>query len=163
MRLVPIPLQVKLILNDIFKEYICSEGIHDSPKSEKAPQIKLENNSCFTRYVNLVLIDTYEIYKEQLPPEVQSLTTIYIRRYRSKNDNTRYSSEKFVEAVLNEVRHLPETTTELNVFATLNPANCYNITKEVFGTGGRDYIRHLYVYRQEKDPPRHFNGKVKIY
>ena len=166
LKLVPIPLQFKLILYETFSEYIYDDGIHDpckGDKKEKGTKVFYENNSKFTQRVNLVLIDTYPIQKGQLPHDVLGLTTVYVERTRIKKDKMRYSSEEFLKKVLNTVREWPDVVTEVNIFATLNPSNCYNIVKEVFCTGGRDNIRHIWVYKQEGNPPRHFYGGVKIY
>ena len=163
LKLVPIYLQFKLVINGIFAEYIYNEGIHEALKNEKKTKVNYENMSSYTQKINLILIDTYTIEKGQLPADVLHLTSIYVERYRRKNDNVRYSSDKFVGEVLNIVRQLPEVVTEINIFATLNPSNCYNIAKEVFSTGGRDHIKHLWVYQQEGEAPRHFTKKVKIF
>ena len=163
LRLVPIYLQFKLIIKGIFNEYICNDGIHEAYKNEREAEVHRENDSNYTQKINLILADTYAIQKGQLPADVLNLTSIYVERYRSKNDNMRYSSDKFVRKVLNTVRQLPEVVTEINIFATLNPLNCYNIAKEVFSTGGRDHIKHLWVYQQEGEAPRHFTKKVKIF
>ena len=163
LRLVPIYLQFKLVINGVFAEYIYNEGIRETPKNEKEAEVHCENNSSYTQKINLILIDTYTIEKGQLPADVLNLTSIYVKRYGSKNNHVRYLSEKFVKKVLNTVRQLPEIVTEINIFATLNPSNCYNIAKEVFSTGGRDHIKHLWVYQQDGESPRHFTKKMKIF
>lgn len=163
LRLVPIYLQFKLIINGIFDEYIYSDGIHKAPYNEGEAEIYFENELNYTQKINLILIDTYSIQKGQLPAGVLNLTSIYIERCRDQNDNVRYTSEKFVNKVLNTIRQLPNFVTEINIFATLNPENCYNIVKEIFSTGGRDNIKHLWVYQQSREAPRHFIKPKKIF
>lgn len=163
LKLVPVPMQVKLVTNDIFQEFICNEGIHAIDKQIDEVRITRQGDFKCSPYVNLVLADTYSIGSEQLPRKFRGFPTLYIDR-TIKKENTRYDSENFVKSTITEVRGLPDNVTTINVFATLNPMNCYNIAKEVFVMGGRTHISHLYVFTQNQDEIWSFLDKgVKIY
>ncbi len=163
LKLVPVPMQVKLVTNDIFQEFICNEGIHAIDKQIDEVRITRQGDFKCSPYVNLVLADTYSIGSEQLPRKFRGFPTLYIDR-TIKKENTRYDSENFVKSTITEVRGLPDNVTTINVFATLNPMNCYNIAKEVFVMGGRTHISHLYVFPQNQDEIWSFLDKgVKIY
>ena len=159
----PIPTQFQLIMNDTFKEFIYDEGIHEAPKNEKMPAVRYENIDNIACCINIVLSDTYLIEKKQLPPDVLNLYTIYIERHGVRSSHVRYASEKFVKTVLDTVRNFNPCVEEINIFATLNTKNCYNIVKEVFCTGGRDNIKHIYVYQQNASGARLFINRVKIF
>lgn len=148
---VPIPVQFKLVYNDLFKKYKFNDGISDKERGTDNITSKLYNipNGQMSETINLVLADTYPLdWKTKLPPSVLQLTTIVIDR--SNEDRTRYYSPDFVSAIVTIVRGLPANVHSINLFATINPAHCYHITKEVFMTGGRDSINTLRVYEQSK-------------
>lgn len=163
LKLVPVPMQFKLVTRDLFPEYIYTEGIHSIEK--EIDEVRITRQGEFERAVcvNLVLADTYTIVPDQLPDSVISFPSIYIDR-TIKKENTRYNSENFVKKTIDEVRGLPYNITTINVFGTLNPSNSYNIVKEVFVMGGRTHIKHLYVFPQNQDKKWSFSNKgVKIY
>lgn len=161
LKLVPIPMQFKLVVNGIFPKFIVDKGIHSDLENEKV-RIRKPENQKYTIKINMIISDTYQVRLDQLPCSVNAYTNVEIDR--SSADHTRYNSEKLVSAVISTVRNLPETVSEINVFATTNPANTYNIANEAFATGDRDSIRHLYVFSQGSTGNRNFKEKgVKIY
>jgi hypothetical protein len=166
---VPIYLQFKMILNDLFTDFIYEEGIHKCDTKENI-QVFNQIDDCSavnsngktsqyaTRVINLLLIDTYNILNTQIPDSVKDYPFISISRFK-ENDKTRYQSEEYIKTITTIVRGLPSCIKEINVFGTLNPYHVYHIVKEVFNTGGRDSIRHLYVYDQRPDGIRKFKDK----
>lgn len=156
---VPIPIQVKLVVNGVFDNFIIDEGIHTAPEKDKA-KVKLPKT--FTSTVNIIICDTYKATLEQLPGSVLQFSTVEIDR--SSDDHMRYDSEELIKSVISTIRNLPKTVTELNVFMTTNPKNTYRIAKEAFAIAGRDRIKHIYVFSQEKEEPRNFESKgLKIF
>lgn len=161
LKLVPIPMQFKLVVNGIFPEFIVDKGIHSATENEIV-KVREPQNQKYTTKVNLAISDTYKVRIDQIPSSVNSYTLIEIDR--SSDDHTRYNSEKLVATVVSTVRNLPQTVAEINVFATTNPENTYNIANEAFATGDRDNIQHLYVFSQESRGNRNFKEKgYKIY
>ena len=159
LKLVPIPMQFKLICSGLFEEFIYDEGIHQAPANDK---VKITIHQYETSTVNIVISDTYKIEKNQIPNTIKLLTTYFIDR--SSRDHTRYDSEKLVKEVISTVRNLPQAVVKINVLATTNPCNTYKIAKEAFCTGGRDTIKNLYVFSQEGNDGRNFVEKgMKIY
>ena len=71
----------------------------------------------------------------------------------------RYCSDKLLKTVISTIRDLPKTVVEINVFLTTNPSNTYRIAKEAFATAGRDRIKHLYIFQQEREEPRNFDSR----
>jgi len=130
---VPIPMQFKLVWNDLFLEYDYMDGITEKENDKVKVERFLDNP--LTSTVNLVLADTYPLdWKSKLPASVLNLTTIVIDRTGEKG--TRYYSRDFVKKISTTVHDLPSNVTTINLFATINAAHCYHITKEVFMTGG---------------------------
>ena len=156
---VPIPIQVKLVVNGVFEDFIINEGIHTAPEKDKA-KVKLPKT--YTSTVNIIICDTYKATLKQLPGSVLQFSTVEIDR--SSDDHTRYDSEELIKSVISTIRNLPKTVTELNVFMTTNPKNTYRIAKEAFAIAGRDRIKHIYVFSQEKEEPRNYESKgLKIF
>ena len=163
LKLVPVPMQFKIVTHELFSKYIYNEGIHSIDPEIDEVRITKRGDFKHTSYINLVLADTFSIETDQIPENVKGYPTIIIDR-TIKRENTRYDSENFVKKTIAEVRGLPNNITSINVFGTLNPMNCYNIATEVFVTGGRTHIKHLYVFPQNQDENWSFSSKsIKIY
>lgn len=65
--LVPIYMQFKLVINDVFSEFIVKNNISEEKTSSKIIYINCENKD--TLKYNLILEDTYSINDFQIPPE----------------------------------------------------------------------------------------------
>lgn len=159
LRMVPIPMQFKLILSGLFREFIYDDGVNES-KEQDIVTVSVRNNNEITSRVNLVIADTYDIKTvEQIPADQISFTTYEVKR---DSDKIRRKSDKLKEEVINILRGLPNHVREVNVYSTLNTYNCYKICREAFDTGARDYIDTIYVYDQGKHDGRLFESPVKI-
>lgn len=159
--LVPIYMQFKLVIQSIFNNYPLNEN--DYPVMVDEPDIKVTktNWSSNLHEINMILEDTYQIEIEQIPSEKNKLPTIKV----SRNDGSvgRHFSPKFIESVINETRGLSNGV-RVNVYATTNPLNTYNIAKRAFRNATRGNIAELYVYQQESTGDRLFKDKGrKIY
>lgn len=160
LKLVPIPMQYKLVINGLFAKYVYSDGIHKA-KDETVKIVK-NNDQSYTSTINLVISDTFKITSGQLPGTVLNFTTIEIDR--SSDDHMRYDSDELLKNVISVVRGLPENVVEVNIFATTNPTNTYKIASEAFATGGRDRIQHIFVFPQDRTGARNFaRTGMKIY
>lgn len=155
-------MQFKLVTAGIFKKYIYEENIHKIKKEKILIHKFKEKKTINTNKINLILSDTYKINFKQLPKNIRNFTTIEVDR--SAKDSNRVESEEFVKKVVSIIRKLPLSISEINIFSTTNALHTYKISKEVFMTGGRDVIRHIYVFQQSDVGKKIFEEKgLKIY
>lgn len=160
--LVPIYMQFKLVVENIFKDYPLDEA--DFPIIEDEPEciVKKKNMRADLLEINLILEDTYVIESNQIPFRKKTLPTIKISR-NIGNSHTRHFSPKFVNAVSEEIRKLPQVYI-VNVYATTNPMNTVRIIRSTFKMADRGNIQHVFVYQQKRSGMRRFDGKGhKIY
>ena len=162
MKLVPIFMQFKLILNGTFEKYdVGKEDDYPIKENEKIKIKKLNYNS-ISDEINLVLIDTYPILENQLPENKHSLSTIMISR--NKNDFNRYFSPVFIARIVNEIRKLPSNVNSVNIYATTNPKHTSQIVENAFKLAMRGNINKLVVFQQEREGLRKFGSKgIVIY
>lgn len=160
--LVPIYMQFKLVIGNIFQDYPLDET--EFPVIETEPDCTIEMNNMSTDFseINLILEDTYVIESKQIPFRKKSLPTIKISR-NDGNSHTRHFSPQFVNAVSEEIRRLPQVNI-VNIYATTNPMNTIRISRSAFRMADRGNIDHVFVYQQKRSGMRKFDGKGhKIY
>lgn len=160
--LVPIYMQFKLVIENIFKDYPLDETAF--PVIEAEPECIIENENMSTNLseINLILEDTYVIESNQIPLRKKSFPTIKISR-NVENSHTRHFSPKFINAVSEEIRKLPQVY-RVNIYATTNPMNTLHIIRSTFKMANRGNIEHVFVYQQNGSGMRKFNKKGhKIY
>ncbi len=158
---VPIHLQFKLIVRDVFKDYPLDE--RDFPSLESRDRCKVEqmNITAQLEEMNLILEDTYSLNVDQLPYKKRKLPLIKISRSGEKY--IRYYSQEFVNTVATEIRQLTRIQ-RVNIFATTNPMNTKQIARAVFKMADRGNVDHIYVYQQKRTGFRLFRNKgYKIY
>ena len=163
--LVPIYLQFKLVIDEVFEEYPFDEKKFPTRDQEKIAVEELvhEITGVNDSEVNLVLEDTYPINFEQISEEKRNFFTIKISRNHPDNIGRRYYSPQFIEEIQTKVRKLPDSVT-VNIFATTNPVNTRYIAQNVFQLANRGNVRCLYVYQQSSVGNRDFEPKGhKIY
>lgn len=159
LKLVPIYMQFKLVLNDIFAEY--DVGTEDDYPLIEAEEIVVKKvNWNLSREVNLVLADTYPIVRTQMPDSKSMLPTLVIIRKRP--DQSRYYSPKFIAKIVDEVRRLPSKTTVMNVFPTTNAKHTKKIAGDVFKLAERGNVKKLVVFPQSNRGKRKFEEKGKV-
>lgn len=157
--LVPIWLQFKLVINNIFQEYPLNEKEYPVIEDEHEIKILKCGKVYEVREINLILEDTYPISEFQIPQSKRGLPVIKLSRNDGK-DLGRHFSEQFINAIITEVRMLEKGVT-VNVFATTNPMNTINIASRVFKNADRGNIDSLYVYKQKNIGGREFESKGK--
>lgn len=154
---VPIYLQFKLVLNNVFPIFLTGKSTNENDNSKNyredlSEPIITKNNeelSNSSKAVNLILIDTYIIPEKLLPSNIFSEFTIYI--YRSATINgVRVYNERFVEAIQQEVANLNPHIDTINVYATTNPKHNKQIVDKCFRLGERTNISCINVGIQEK-------------
>jgi hypothetical protein len=157
--LVPIYMQFKLVIQSTFEDYPLDQ--EDYPVIDDETDIKMTktNWSGNKSEVNLIFEDTYNINLNQIPCEKRNLPTIKISR-NDGSTNGRHFSQNFIESIINETRGL-RSDVRVNVYATTNPMNTYNIAKRVFKNATRGNIAELYVFQQESTGNRLFKRKSK--
>lgn len=146
---VPIPVQFRLVFADLFDEYQFMDGVTELEKPDNVRVEALQDYDDPT-IANVFLADTYQIedWKSKLPSSEKLHHTIIVDR--SSKERGRYYSKEYVSEIRSAICHLPNTVNRINLFATINAAHCYHITREAFMTGGSDHFNTLRVYEQNK-------------
>lgn len=160
--LVPIYMQFKLVIGNVFQDYPLDES--EFPVIEDEPDCIIEKKNMITNLseVNLALEDTYVIKATQIPFRKKDLPTIKISR-NDGNSHTRHFSPKFVNTITEEIRRLPQVN-RVNIYATTNPMNTVRISRSVFMMADRGNVAHVFVYPQKRNRDRKFYGDgYKIY
>lgn len=143
---VPIPMQFKLLINQVFREY--TFGNDNNYVRIANEEISVATDKEKTKTVNLVLADTYPISNNLLPGIVNEYMTVRISREHT-GDGSRYISEAFCNEVQRAVQQLHQSGCDtLNIFPTTNAAHNIRIVQNSFMHGGRGDIKHIYVYTQ---------------
>ena len=159
---VPIYLQFKLIIHNVFEEFPLDDSNYPALEDERDCITTKYNLANGFSEVNLMLEDTYPMDIALLPPLKSNLPTIKISR-NDGQDVERDYSDKFVEKIINEVRAFSDGV-RVNVYATTNPMNTMHIARRVFRMTNRGNVKHLYVYQQMQSGNRNFETKgYKIY
>lgn len=156
---VPLYMQVKLVVNDIFNEYPLDEKEYPEIDGEVRTEKKNLRQGMIPKEINVIIEDTYSIEHRQIPHSKSMLPTLRIYRERC-GENSRHYSKKLVAIVSSEIRNLPDDII-VNLFATLNPMNAFYISKGAFAMADRGNIKHLYVYQQRSKNGRYFDEKRK--
>lgn len=156
---VPIYMQFRLLVRGTFKRYPVNEDLISEAKESKVEfELVNFNKSANVETVNFVISDTYPIEFKMLPPNTRNLPTIRIKRSDDKNHN-RYLDKNLIQRVNSSINELPNDCT-INLFTTLNPANCNGICQDSFMTA-RGKIKHLYVFPQKGGEGWLFKDKGK--
>ncbi len=160
--LVPIYMQFKLVIENIFEEYPFDEAAFPMDEGELVCIIEKKNMEADLSEINLILEDTYVIESEQIPCCKQNLPTIKISRNNGKSHTRRYSPN-FINAISEEIRRLPQVSI-VNIYATTNPRNMVQIIRSTFKMADRGNVEHVFVYQQDSRGKRRFNEEGhKIY
>lgn len=162
--LVPIYMQFKLVIEDIFNEYPLDEADFPVIKDEVDSAVEKINTGMDMELseMNLILEDTYVIELRQIPFSKKNLPTIKISR-NINNNHTRHFSPNFIQKISEEIRKLPQIN-RINIYATTNPMNTLRIIRTTFKMADRGNVDHIFVYQQENKGIRVFCEKgYKIY
>jgi len=155
--LVPIYTQFKLVLSDTFIEYPFDESIFPEEECEVIVEKNLYNENVASKEVNLIIQDTYPISENQIPKTMISNNTIVVKRI-SDRFGKRVYCRKFVDCIVEVIRNLPEDIT-LNIFATSNPKNTYEMVKKGILLAERGNVEHVNVFQQKIKGERGFDDK----
>ena len=147
---VPIYLQFKLVMNDLFMEYEFGDIFED----EIEIGCKVFNEEQNTEEINVVVADTYPIKKVQIPDNKVQLYTIKVSR-KNGNDTNRYICPELAKKIVSHLRKM-KTIKRVNIFMTTNPKNTYCIIDQAFKLHGRGNIKSIFVYQQSDQGERKF-------
>lgn len=143
---VPIPMQFKLLINQVFREYTYGNDNNYVCTTDEEILVSIDKGK--TEAVNLVLSDTYPISNDLLPGVVREYKTVRIKREHT-GDGNRYISDTFCSEVQKIVYRLVQSGCDtLNIFPTTNAAHNIRIVQNSFMQGGRGDIKHIYVFSQ---------------
>ncbi len=145
---VPIDKQFCLVVNDCFEEYDDGGDLAYSTNEDVNIKIEILDSINCNMVINLCIEDTYPIKNEYIPTELRLNKTIKISRYDDNQLGIRCYSRKFVDKVTSVIKQLPEGKYSVNIMATTNVRHTMRIAQDIFKTGGRGNIEHLFVYRQ---------------
>lgn len=159
--LVPIHMQIKLVVKDTFKYFPIDNNMFPEDNDNKVFK-RITNEENKMDNINLILEDTYLIRDDQIKESDLDRYTIRISK-KIKNEGIRTYSSAFVDKIVSSLRKLPENS-QVNIFSTLNPKHCYEISKKGLALASRGNIKHVFVYQQEDySGKRKFDKKYKIY
>lgn len=148
--LVPIYMQIKLIINEVFPDFYYGEDSFYKEEQENDTLIKVteyNSNNVDTELVNIIVSDTYPIELKSVPQLYASNYTIHIERTDNQNSKARVYSPALIEVLNNQICKL-RGERKINLFATLNPKNLYYISNNTFKKADRTNIVHLSVFTQ---------------
>ncbi len=153
----PYDIQFKVLKRDLFE--IIEDNIEEDDNANvqiDKTNFKYSNN---LRECNLIIADTYPIYKEQIPENKRNIDSIWIEREKSKI-STRVYSPKLINEVSNSVDLIQKTGAKINLYLTTNTKNTEKIVKDVFMKGDRSKY-DVEIFLQEANDKRKFKDKGK--
>lgn len=149
--LVPIYMQIRLILDDVFPEFYYGDDSfykEEMGKEENLIRITEYNiNNPDKELVNIIVSDTYPIELSSIPQLYSSNYTICIERTDNQHSKSRVFSPALIETLNNQICKLSGNK-KINLFATTNPKNLYFMVNNTFKKAGRTNITHLTVFTQ---------------
>lgn len=149
--LVPIYMQIRLIINEVFAEfYYGDDSFYKEELGNEQDLIRItEHNTekSDAALVNIIVSDTYQIELKSIPQLYSSNYTICIERTNNQHSKSRVYSPCLIEALNNQICKLSGTKI-INLFATTNPKNLYFMSNNIFKKAGRTNIAHLTVFTQ---------------
>lgn len=143
---VPIYLQYKLLLNDIFPETIVDSAVKEIDQSVVVTERNMEYPS---NELNLVLIDTYEIANSQIPLNKYHLPTLFIRS-GNETDSNRSLNPEFIKEIRKKTNDHSKSYKQLNVFSTTNTNHNQLIVYKCFKNGNRTGFKNIFVYQASR-------------
>lgn len=148
--LVPVYMQIKLIINEVFPEFYYGDDSFYKEEQRKEDLVRISEyntNNSDAELVNIIVSDTYPIDLKSIPQIYLSNYTICIERIDNQCSKSRVYSPALVEALNNQICKLSGSR-KINLFATTNPKNLYFIANNSFKKAGRTNITNLYVFTQ---------------
>lgn len=143
---VPMYLQYKLLLKDIFPEVIVDSNIVEKAQSINIIEKNMDHPS---NELNLVLVDTYEITDSQIPSDKAHLPTIFIKS-GNEIDSNRSLNPDFIKEIRRRTNVYHKIYKKLNVYCTTNTNHNQLIINKCFKNSGRTGFENIVVYQASR-------------
>lgn len=160
---IPIYMQFKLVINNTFPIIEVDDSFISTEHSIEDKKIeirKLQLNDSGNE-MNLVLVDTYDIKKEELPNDKLELPTIIIKS-GNQIDGNRSMNPSFVKEIRAQTNVLRKRYDRVNIFATTNTNHTKLIIDKCFNNAGRTGFKNVYVYQAKRDNYKFEKGYLII-
>ncbi|MED2974077.1 hypothetical protein P4361_17760 [Fictibacillus sp. B-59209] len=144
---VPIYLQYKLLLADIFPNIIVDSNVENK---EKAVSVIEKNMEQPFNELNLILVDTYEITEDQIPLNKLNLPTVIIQNGNDFGGHRCFNPE-FVKMIREKTNLYSKTFKKVNIFSTTNTNHNEAIISKSFKNGNRTGFKNIAVYQANRD------------
>lgn len=155
---VPIHLQFHLIINELFENVRTDENTQEVPQAVTVLKKNMDQKS---KVINLVLNDTYEILREQIPHLQRNLPTITIMNGMEFNGVRTYNPD-FLTEIRKQTHEASQSHSIINVFATTNTQHNKVIIEDCFKNAQRTGFKSLNVF-QFDTTSKTFDDKHVIY
>lgn len=140
---VPIYLQFRLVIEDLFDNVKVDENTREEPQPITVTKKNMEQNS---DEINLILNDTYPILEEQIPLAKRTLPTVEITNGIESSGIRTYNIQ-FIDEVRKQTNELRHSYSKINVFATTNTKHNKAIIEDCFKNGRRTGFKELTVFQ----------------
>lgn len=151
----PIPLQFQ-----IFKH----NGLFDIDElteiKEKDVKYQIDEIKGSTSTINILIGDTYDINKSQIPSQLLKNKTIIINR-KKRTNRCRFNSNELI-TIINTILERNKKCKEYNLFLFTNPVTNRRLYDEVFNTTTDGFIINVYNAKKVNDKCYFQDKKVKI-
>lgn len=146
---IPIAMQHKLVLRSTFESIMADmwENHYDEIPYSEEPQVKLTETrmDLQSKYINLIIADTFDIKEEQLAvtyrnnPTIKVCSPVISTQRRYKNIELVQQVRESLERCMNSEHDV------IFIFSTANPLNNLNIITSSFRRFGRFQDKKIYV------------------
>lgn len=144
---VPIYLQYKILLADIFPNILVDSDVENK---EQAVNVIEKNMEQPLDEINLILMDTYEITEEQIPFNKVNLPTVIIQNGNDFRGH-RFFNPEFVKMIREKTNLYSRTFKKVNIFSTTNTNHNEAIIAKSFKNGNRTGFKNITVYQANKE------------
>lgn len=150
---IPLYLQFKLLLNNIYSCFLTGDDPNEA-ENEKyyvedkvKPIVKTHYSKKDSKFVNLVLCDTYDIKDEMLPSKIFEENYVIIKRTKNFDGNRKYN-QCFIDEINKVLNNLEGKIDTINMYATTNPRHNKEIVHRVLSKNGRTSVIHINIAKQ---------------
>lgn len=144
---VPIYLQYKLLLADIFPNTIVDSDVENKEKAVNVIEKNMEQPS---DEINLILMDTYKITEDQIPLTKKDLPTIIIQNGTDFGGH-RFFNPEFVRMIREKTNLYSRTFKIVNIYSTTNTNHNEAIINKCFKNGNRTGFKNITVYQANRE------------
>lgn len=142
---VPIQIQYKLVVNEIFNTTLVDSN---AITKDEEVQVLLLNMNQNSNEINFILSDTYLTRLNELPLEKAHLPTIIIER-TTEFDGIRTFNQSFINEVRKQTNFYSQEFEQINLFATTNTNHNKVIFEQCFKNGSRTGFKKVAIYEQK--------------